>query len=325
MTEKQRLRAMMDEWREDELGVEQSLGLLNRFKSETSQFSNSLCEQLRIVLEPQLSQQLQGDYRTGKRLNMKKVISFLASHYRNDKIWLRRTMPSKRDYKILLAIDDSLSMNEQNLGFFSLESLVTMVEALNKLEVGSVAVARIRSRMEMLLSFEDSYSNEKSAFILSQFDFKHSEKNSHDTAMSNFVRDANKLLDVQNSISLSHGSTNCPFVIVLSDGRFNKNNVRKYVEEAAEKRYLYIFVILDAPSQKETKAQSTKSQGGIMALRSASKQIDAETGRSEMRLVPYLKDFPFSYYIIVRDLHQLPNALSQILVQWFSTMSGSGQ
>ena len=43
---------------------------------------------------------------------MKKVISFIASHYRNDKIWLRRTMPSKRDYKILIAIDDSLSMNE---------------------------------------------------------------------------------------------------------------------------------------------------------------------------------------------------------------------
>ena len=32
---------------------------------------------------------------------MKKVISFIASNYRNDKIWLRRTMPSKRDYKIL--------------------------------------------------------------------------------------------------------------------------------------------------------------------------------------------------------------------------------
>ena len=38
---------------------------------------------------------------------------------------------------------------------------------------------------------------------------------------------------------------NCPFVIVLSDGRFNKDNVRKYIREAKEKRYLYIFVVLD--------------------------------------------------------------------------------
>lgn len=80
---------------------------------------------------------------------MKKVISFIASHYRNDKIWLRRTMPSKRDYKILIAIDDSLSMKEKNLGFFSLEALVTITEALNKLEVGKVAVAGIRERLDL--------------------------------------------------------------------------------------------------------------------------------------------------------------------------------
>jgi midasin len=93
---------------------------------------------------------MQGDFKTGKRLNMKKVISFIASRYRNDKIWLRRTLPSKRDYKILIAIDDSLSMKENNLGFFSLEATITMIEAMNRLEVGKVAVARIRERMELL-------------------------------------------------------------------------------------------------------------------------------------------------------------------------------
>jgi len=192
---------MFEEWRSDEELAQRSIGLLSKFKSETSSAAASLCEQLRIVLEPQLSQQLQGDYRTGKRLNMKKVISFIASHYRNDKIWLRRTMPSKRDYKILIAIDDSLSMKEQNLGFFSLEAMVTLIEALNRLEVGKIAVARIRDRMELLQSFEDSYSNERSAFIVSQYEFEHSGKNSHDFAMANFVRDANKLLDFQNTQS----------------------------------------------------------------------------------------------------------------------------
>ena len=80
---------------------------------------------------------------------MKKVVSFVASNYRNDKIWLRRTMPSKRDYKILVAIDDSLSMKENNLGFFSLEAMVTIAEALNRLEVGKVAVAGIRERLDL--------------------------------------------------------------------------------------------------------------------------------------------------------------------------------
>lgn len=201
MQEKLEKKALFDEWRSDDELCQQSIALLNKFKSETSSAASSLCEQLRIVLEPQLSQQLQGDYRTGKRLNMKKVISFIASHYRNDKIWLRRTMPSKRDYKILIAIDDSLSMKEQRLGFFSLEAMVTLVEALNRLEVGKIAVARIRDRMELLQSFEDSYSNERTAFIVSQYEFTHSAKSSHDFAMANFVRDANKLLDFQNTQS----------------------------------------------------------------------------------------------------------------------------
>jgi midasin len=102
---------------------------------------------------------------------MKKVISFIASNYRNDKIWLRRTLPSNRDYKILIAIDDSLSMNEQNLGFFSLEALVTITEALNRLEISKVAVAGIRERMDLLKGFEDPYSNERSGFAVSQFNF----------------------------------------------------------------------------------------------------------------------------------------------------------
>jgi Mg-chelatase subunit ChlD len=54
---------------------------------------------------------------------------------------------------------------------------------------------------------------------------------------------------MQNSSS-SDSAMNCPFVIVLSDGRFNKNNVRPYLLEAKEKKYLYIFVILDSLNQQ---------------------------------------------------------------------------
>ncbi len=50
---------------------------------------------------------LQGDYRTGKRLNMRKVIPYIASQFRKDRIWLRRTKPAQRNYQIVLAVDDS--------------------------------------------------------------------------------------------------------------------------------------------------------------------------------------------------------------------------
>lgn len=36
--------------------------------------AQELCEQLRLVLEPTKMSKFKGDYRTGKRLNMRKVI-----------------------------------------------------------------------------------------------------------------------------------------------------------------------------------------------------------------------------------------------------------
>lgn len=48
--------------------------------------------------------------RTGRRINMRKVISYIASEFRKDRIWLRRTRPWKREHQIVLAIDDSSSM-----------------------------------------------------------------------------------------------------------------------------------------------------------------------------------------------------------------------
>jgi midasin len=74
--------------------------LWSRYLSITSAYAQSLCEKLRLVLEPQIASRLKGDYRSGKRLNMKRIIPYIASGYRKDKIWLRRTKPSKRDYQV---------------------------------------------------------------------------------------------------------------------------------------------------------------------------------------------------------------------------------
>ncbi|CAM9174987.1 unnamed protein product, partial [Phaeothamnion confervicola] len=70
-----------------------------RLRSLTAPLSQRLCEQLRLVLEPMVATKLQGDYRTGKRINMRRVIPYIASGYRKDKIWLRRTKPAKRAYQ----------------------------------------------------------------------------------------------------------------------------------------------------------------------------------------------------------------------------------
>ena len=70
-----------------------------RCEALTAGLSSDLAEQLRLVLEPQLASKMAGEYRTGKRISMKRVIAYIASHFRKDKIWLRGTRPDKRKYQ----------------------------------------------------------------------------------------------------------------------------------------------------------------------------------------------------------------------------------
>ncbi len=133
-----RLRAELDEQVQTWAGHTDAAAahaLWRKFELVTGELSMQLCEQLRIILEPTLATKLGGDYRTGKRINMKKVIPYIASQFRKDKIWLRRTKPSKRQYQVLIAIDDSLSMRDKGAGRLALEALTTLCKALTQLEV----------------------------------------------------------------------------------------------------------------------------------------------------------------------------------------------
>lgn len=73
-------------------------------------WADAVCVCINCIFVSLYVRVLRGDYRTGKRLNMRKVIPYIASQFRKDKIWLRRTKPSKREYQICLAVDDSSSM-----------------------------------------------------------------------------------------------------------------------------------------------------------------------------------------------------------------------
>ena len=49
------MRNMLETWRSDAEDAKRSVELLSKFKQETCEASAALCEQLRIILEPQLS------------------------------------------------------------------------------------------------------------------------------------------------------------------------------------------------------------------------------------------------------------------------------
>ncbi len=137
----------------------------------TQPYVFELCEQLRLLLEPTQRTKYSGDYRTGKRLNMKRIISYIASDFRKDRIWLRRLKPSKRQYQLILAIDDSQSMDNSQVKRLALESLILLGQTLNLLDIGQFGIVSFGQYIRILQPLNQNFNHENGIQILKQLKF----------------------------------------------------------------------------------------------------------------------------------------------------------
>jgi len=137
----------------------------------TQPYVYELCEQLRLLLEPTQRTKYSGDYRTGKRLNMKRIISYIASDFRKDRIWLRRLKPSKRQYQLILAIDDSQSMDNLQVKRLALESLILLGQTLNLLDIGQFGILSFGEFIRILQPLNQNFNHENGIQILKQLKF----------------------------------------------------------------------------------------------------------------------------------------------------------
>lgn len=137
--------------------TEEATAAWNCLSNLTDGPARDLSEKLRLVLEPTQASRLKGDYRTGRRINMRKVIPYIASQFRKDKIWMRRTKPSKRDYQIVLALDDSSSMADNHSKELAFESLALISKAMTYLEVGQLCVMNFGETTNVLHPLGESF------------------------------------------------------------------------------------------------------------------------------------------------------------------------
>lgn len=72
---------------------------------------------------------------------------------------------------------------------------------------------------------------------------------------------------------------------------------------------MMVFVIVDG----------INNQGSILEMKDV--QYDPDTG--DMKISRYLDHFPFEYYIIVKEIRELPNVLSLVLRQFFAEVAES--
>ncbi|KAL5697769.1 hypothetical protein ACHQM5_028886 [Ranunculus cassubicifolius] len=284
--------------------------LWRKYEQTTTRLSQELAEQLRLVMEPTVASKLQGDYKTGKRINMKKVIAYIASHYRKDKIWLRRTRPNKRDYQVVVAVDDSRSMSESHCGDVAIEALVTVCRAMSQLEVAQLAVASFgtKGNIKLLHDFDQHFTGESGMKMISSLKFEQENTIEDKPVLDLLMYLNNKLDSAETNSRLPSGQSPLQqLVLIISDGFLHeKERVKRYVRDLLSKNRMVAFLIIDP---KDT----------ITHL----PEISIEEGTGKMTTSKYLNSFPFPYYIVLKDIEALPRTLADLLRQWFELMQSA--
>jgi midasin len=296
------------------------------YESLTQDLSYALCEQLRRILEPTMATRLRGDYRTGKRLNMKKIIPYIASEFTKDKIWLRRTRPSQREYQVFLVLDDSRSMAESHSIHLAFETLALVSKALNRLEVGEIGFAKFGETVDILHRFGDGPLTDQAAVqVISALTF-----NQKATNMLALVETSLRILEEareSRSTASSSIADLWQLEIIISDGLCQDHErLRAVLRRAQEQRVMIVFVIVDslhpnvAPPKAGSETSGTSaSQNSILSMNQvAYKNVD---GRMELQMQRYLDTFPFDYYVVLRNVEALPEVLSATLRQFFERIS----
>ncbi|KAF9893737.1 hypothetical protein FE257_009907 [Aspergillus nanangensis] len=280
--------------------------LWSHYESSTNDLSLSLTEQLRLILAPTLATKLRGDFRTGKRLNIKRIIPYIASQYKRDKIWMRRSIPSKRNYQIMLAVDDSKSMLESGSGQLAFETLALVAKSLSMLEAGDLCVLGFgnEDHVRVAHEFGKPFSSDAGMQVFQHFSYQQTGTN-----VRKLIADSIALFR-EARWKQSPGAGNADLwqlELIISDGICEDHDtIQRLVRQAQEERIMIVFIIVDA-----VKGSS------ILDLSQASFEADA-TGEMKLKMKRYLEGFPFPYYLVVRDVRELPAVLATALKQWFA-------
>ncbi|KAK4546637.1 hypothetical protein LTR36_001854 [Oleoguttula mirabilis] len=294
------------------MSIEEARALWSEHEARTRNLAMILTEHLRLILQPTQATKMRGDFRTGKRLNIKRIIPYIASSYKRDKIWMRRSVPSKRSYQIMLAIDDSKSMAESDSRDLAFETLALVAKSMSMLEVGELSVVGFGEDVSVAHDFSTPFTSEAGAEVFRQFNFSQRRTN-----VRKLLAESIELFRTARLKAAGSASELWQLQLIISDGVCEDHpTIRQLVRQAHEERIMVVFVVVDAAAQKAQAIGGPKQS--ILDLQFAS------FINNELIMQKYLDTFPFKYYLVVRDVQELPAVLAGALRQWFAEVVETG-
>lgn len=295
--------------------IEEARQAWSEHESRTRNMAIVLTEHLRLILQPTKATKMRGDFRTGKRLNIKKIIPYIASSYKRDKIWMRRSIPSKRSYQIMLAIDNSQSMNENERKGLAFDTLALVAKSMSMLEVGELCIVGFGETVNINHDFDMPFTTDAGAEVYRQFSFTQSR-----TDVEKLLQKSIELFRTARLKSTGSASNLWQLQLIISDGLCEDHpSVRQLVRQAHEEQIMVVFIVVDSTAEES----SIGTKQSIIDLPVARFDKDAN-GETQVHMGKYLDTFPFRYYLIVRDVLELPSVLAGALRQWFAEVVETG-
>ncbi len=131
-------------------------------------------------------------------------------------------------------------------------------------------------------------------------------------------------------------------LVVVSDGRGlfleGKERVMAAVRAARSANVFVIFVVLDNPNSRVSKEEPNLFHYLHIQIQSVTKpvavlqdsildiKVPIFKGPGELpEIRSYMEEFPFPFYVILRDVNALPETLSDALRQWFELVTAADQ
>lgn len=190
-------------------------------------------------------------------------------------------------------------------------AVAVVARALTFLEAGKLAVASFGEDVQLVHPFEEPFTDFSGARLMQKFTFAQRR-----TKIVQLMEYASALFNHAKTMS---GGSSAPIetaqlLVIVSDGRAvcheGSDVVKQAVRKAREQNIFIVFVIVDNP----------ESQYSILDIQQPVFGTD-----KTVKFVKYMDNFPFPFYLILRDLSALPSVLSDALRQWFELVTSSSR
>jgi len=212
---------------------------------------------------------------------------------------------------VLVVVDDSRSMRANGAALAACRTVALLTQAMTLLDAGDVGVMSFGDSPRLLHALGRPWGSAEGAGVMSRLTFAQ-ERTATSAMLEAVVRTLDRAAEaVAHPVSGSVGPEVRQLVFVVSDGVLAQEaraTVKRWVLEAAERNQMLVLVIMDTPDPRNSvvATESVSFVGGKVVRKA------------------YLDDFPFPFYLVVRDTAHLPDAIADVTRQFLEMVVDRG-